>query len=55
MLVEGAPGDRRVAGDVGDGCPCVAVFSDRLGEAGDQPLALVVGDELAWQPVPSGR
>ena len=54
VLVEGAPGDGRVAGDVGDGCPRVAVLGNRLGEAGDQALALVVGDELARQAVPAG-
>ena len=53
VLVEGAPRDRRVAGDVGDRRAGVAVFGDRLGEAGDQPLALVVDDELARQAVPA--
>ena len=44
-----------MAGDVGDRGAGVAVLGDRLGEAGDQPLALVVGDELTRQAVPSRR
>ena len=55
VLVEGAPGDRRVAGDVGDRRPRVSVFRYRLGQARDQPLALVVGDELARQAVTPRR
>ena len=51
VLVKGAPGDRRVASDVGDGRARVTVLGDRLGEAGDQPLALIVGDELAREAV----
>ena len=55
VLVEGAPRDRRVAGDVGDRGAAVAFFGDRLGEAGDQSLTLVVDDEVAGQSMPSGR
>ena len=55
VLVEGVPRDRRVAGDVGDRGPAIAFFGDRLGESRDQPLALVVHDEVPRQPVPTGR
>ena len=51
VLVEGAAGDRRGTGDMGDGRSRVAVLRARLREPGDQPLALVVNDELAWQAV----
>jgi hypothetical protein len=44
-----------VAGDVGDRGAAVAVFGNRLGEPGDQPLALVVDDELPRKPVPARR
>ena len=55
VLVEGAPGDRRVAGDVGDRRPRVAILRNRLGETRDQALALVVADELAGQAVAPRR
>ena len=50
VLVEGAPGDRRVTGDVGDRRPRVAVLGNRLGQAGDQPLALVVATNSRGSP-----
>src|SRR5207253_1174682 len=55
VLVEGAPGDGRVAGDVSDRGAGVAVFGDGLGQSRDQALALVAGDELPRQAMPSRR
>ena len=54
VLVEDAAGDLRLLGDVGDRHRLVAVLGDRGGEAGDQPLALVVGDLLAAEAVAAG-
>ena len=55
VLVEGAAGDGGGAGDVGDRRARVAMLGDRLGDPGDQALALVMGDELARQAVAPRR
>ena len=54
VLVEGAPGDRGGLGDVGDGRRVVAALGDGVDQRGDDPLALVLDDELARQPVATG-
>jgi hypothetical protein len=42
-------------GDVGDRRARVAVLGDRLGDPGDQPLSLVMSDELARQAMSARR
>jgi hypothetical protein len=54
VLVEGAAGDRGRFGDVGDGGGVVAALGDGVDQGGDDPLALVLLDELARQAVPAG-
>ena len=54
VLVEGAAGDRGRSGDVGDRGVVVALLGDGVDEGGDDPLALVAGDELARQAVTAG-
>jgi hypothetical protein len=54
VLVEGAAGDRGGLGDVGDRGRVVAALGDGVDQRRDDPLALILGDELAWQPVPAG-
>jgi hypothetical protein len=55
VLVEGAPRNRGRLGYVGDGGRVVAALGDRVDQGGDDPLALVLDDELARQAVPAGR
>jgi hypothetical protein len=40
---------------MGDRRPRVSIFGNRLGQPGDQPLALIMGDELARQTVAPRR
>ena len=55
VLVEGAAGDLRRLGDLADRGRVVAVLGDRLDDAVEQPLALVLGDEGARQAVAPRR
>ena len=54
VLVEGAAGDRGGLGDVGDRGRVVAALGDRVDQRRDDPLALVLLDELARQAVAAG-
>jgi hypothetical protein len=51
VRVEDPARDARLLGDVSDRHRLVAVLGNRGGEAGDQPLALIVGDLLAAETV----
>ena len=55
VLVEGAAGDLRRRGDLGDRGRVPAVLGDRLDDAVEQPFALVLGDEDSRQAVAAGR
>jgi hypothetical protein len=54
VLVEGAARDRGRLGDVGDRGRVVAALGDGVDQCGDDPLALVLDDELARQAVAAG-
>jgi hypothetical protein len=55
VLVEGAERNLGRSGDVGDRRLVVTAFVDDLGEAGDQSLALAVGDLVTREAVTTWR